>query len=157
MSATRSRHSAVGSPRRGEGSDADERRARGRELEEVTAAATTSWEVVHPIAAREGKILPSESAAEACGYNGLRWLVGVHYTKGDGRRQGTLRRVRVREGVADQALSLKARHHRPIVTFVEASGSTVLPSDAASLQIRRFPAPARRFGSTTHHVVPVSV
>jgi hypothetical protein len=95
MSATRLRHSAAGSPRRGEGSDADERRARGRELEEVTAAATTSWEVVHPIAAREGEILPSESAAEACGYNGLRCLVGVHYTKGDGRRQGTLRRVRV--------------------------------------------------------------
>jgi hypothetical protein len=89
-------------------------------------------------------------------HSGLRWLVGVHNTKGDGRRQGTLRRVRVREGVADQALSLKARHHRPIVTFVEASGSTVLPSDAASLQIRRFPAPACRFGSTTHHVVPVS-
>jgi hypothetical protein len=102
MSATRSRHSAAGSPRRGEGpdADADARRARGRELEEVTAAATASWEVVQPIAAREGEILPPESAAEACGYSGLRWLVGVHYTKGDGRRQGTLRRVRGREGVA---------------------------------------------------------
>lgn len=58
--------------------------------------------------------------------------------------------------MVDQALSLKARHHRPIVTFVEASGSTMLPSDVASLQICRFPASAHRFGSTTHHVVPVS-
>jgi hypothetical protein len=76
----------VGSVRGGErvpavGRGADERRARGRELEEVTTAATTSWEVVHPIAAREGEILPSESAAEACGYNGLRCLVGVHYIR----------------------------------------------------------------------------
>jgi hypothetical protein len=42
---------------------------------------------------------------------------------------------------AIQALPLKSRHHWPIVIFVEASGSTVLPSDAASLQIRHFPAP----------------
>ena len=90
MSATRSRHSAAGSP-----PDADVRRALARELEEVTAAAKASWEVVQPIAAREGEIL----APEAYGYGGLRWLVGVHYIQGtDG---GRARCVRLRLGDGD--------------------------------------------------------
>ena len=93
MSATRSRHSAAGSP-----PDADARGALAREVEEVTAAAKASWEVVQPIAAREGEILAPE-AVQAYGYGGLRWFVGVHYIQGTD--DGRARCVRLRLGDGD--------------------------------------------------------
>lgn len=87
MSATRSRHSAAGSP---PDADADARRALARELEEVTAAAKASWEVVQPIAAREGEIPSSRGGG---GVRIRRAPVARRrplYT-GYGRRQGVLR------------------------------------------------------------------
>jgi hypothetical protein len=137
----------------------------------AASAPTPATAVPSPVS-RVVFAVAATSIMSARGRNGARHEKGGEADRGGTQRAPVARRRPLYEGgrtAAGHAASgpgtgrcarpgtvVEGSPPRPIVTFVEASGSTVLPSDAASLQIRRFPAPARRFGSTTHHVIPVS-